>query len=249
MTARAAAAGSSARASCTDLARIALFLIACAAAAPATAQVGLSASLVSDARFRGYSLSEGRPVASFDFAYDASSGLYLGGSLSGVLLRDGEPAPFGVQVDAGYARRVSSGTTLDFGITHSNYSHYSGRQRGTSYTELFAGIARGGLSSRIFVSPHYFLPGRWTAYGEVDGHVSPADDWSIDGHVGALVDLRTPAHGPVNRPGVDWSAGVTRQLGRVALHASWSDGAPGRDFYNRRHHSRSALVFGASMPL
>lgn len=214
----------------------------------ASAETGLAASIVSDARFRGYSLSEGRPVGTFDFAYDDASGFYAGLSASGVLRRGGHPAPFALQGDAGYAKRLASGTTVDVGITHTTYSHYSSGERGTSLTEIYAGVARGAVSSRLSMSPHYFEPGRWTAYGEVNASVSPARNWSLDGHAGMLVTLSAPSTESY-RPDFDWSVGVSRALGRVSLHARWSDGAPGRDFYNRHRHSRSALVLGASVAL
>ena len=63
-----------------------------------------------------------------------------------------------------------------------------------------------------------------------------------------LVTLSAPSTESY-RPDFDWSVGVSRALGRVSLHARWSDGAPGRDFYNRHRHSRSALVLGASVAL
>ena len=213
--------------------------------APAAAQVGATASIFSDNRFRGYSLSEGRPVATFDFAYDDPCGAYFAASATGVLRHGGDPGLLGVQADGGYAKRLQSGTTLDFGITHSTYFHYSTGEPGRSYTELYAGIARGALSSRISVSPHYFEPGRWTTYGELNGNVSPARGWTVNAHAGALVTLRSPSRENY-RPDFDWSLSATRELGRLSLHGTWSAGAPGHDYYRGRAHSRSAVVVGAS---
>lgn len=223
-------------------------LLVCSAALPASARTGFAASIVSDARFRGYSLSEGRPVATLAFSNDDSA-LYLGASVSAVLRHGGAPAPYALQADAGYGTEIAPGTSLDLGVTHTSYSHYSGRTGGAGYTEAYAGIAHGGLSSTIYVSPDYFMRGRWTAYAEVNGRLSLGRKWSLDGHVGALAGLRAPAGTRVNRPGVDWSAGVSRQLGRMSVHASWSDGLPGHDFYDHRRHGRSAVVLGASAAL
>jgi uncharacterized protein (TIGR02001 family) len=211
--------------------------------------VGLTASVFSDAQFRGYSLSEGRPAGFLDFAWDDSSGLYADVSASGVLRRGGHPAPLGLQLNGGYAQRLPSGTIIDLGLVHSNYAHYATSNSAASYTEVYAGIARGGLSSRIFLSRHYFERGLCTAYGEVNGTISPAPKWSLDGHAGMLVPLRTPADYGRYRPQLDWRIGVSRELGRFSLHAAWSDGAPGRDYFNGRHHSRSALIVGASIVL
>jgi uncharacterized protein (TIGR02001 family) len=215
--------------------------------APARAEVGATVSAFSDLRFRGYSLSEGRPVAIIDLAYDHASGFYADAAGTGVF-RSGGPAPLALQLTGGYAKRLKSGTTLDFGITHSTYSSYSSAARGNSYTELYAGIARGALSSRIFLSPHYFESGRWSAYGEVNASVSPARRWNVDAHVGIQVPLHAP-YGQSYQREVDWRLGITRELGGLSLHAAWSAGVPGRDFYRDRRHSRSALVLGASLSL
>jgi uncharacterized protein (TIGR02001 family) len=216
-------------------------------AAPANADAGATASLYSDLQFRGYSLSAGRPVAILDFAYDDPSGFYVDASGTGVL-RSSRPEPLGLQLTGGYARRLKSGTSLDFGITHSTYSAYSSAGRSNSYTEVYAGIARGALSSRIFLSPHYFESRRWSAYGEVNASVSPLRRWDVDGHLGLHVPLRAPANESY-RPEVDWRLGLTRELGPLSIHASWSGGAPGRDTYRGRYRSRSALVLGASWVL
>ena len=215
---------------------------------PARAELGATISAFNDLQFRGYSLSEGRPVATLDFAYDDPSGFYAGASGTGVVRDGGKPAPLGFQLNGGYARELKSGTTLDFGMIHSSYSHYSSGEHGASYTELYAGISRGALSSRIYLSPHYFRRGVWSAYGEINGVLSPARKWSIEGHVGMHMPLRTPS-GDNYRKDFDWRIGVSRELGRLSLHAAWSDGAPGNDHYNGHSHSRSALVVGASWVL
>ena len=85
MTVRAAAAAGRARGSRTSL-RAAAILLSCWAA-PASAQIGATASVFSDAQFRGYSLSAGRPVAILDFAYDDASGFYVDVSGTAATLR------------------------------------------------------------------------------------------------------------------------------------------------------------------
>jgi uncharacterized protein (TIGR02001 family) len=248
VTVPAAAAASRARSSCTRLAGHFAICLFGFWAFPARAELGGTVSVFNDLRFRGYSLSDGRPVATLDFAYDDPSGFYADVSGTGVLRHGGEPAPLGFQLNGGYAKQLKSGTTLDLGVIHSSYSHYSSGERGASYTELYAGISRGALSSRIYLSPHYFAPGVWTAYGEVNAAVSPARKWSIDGHVGMHVPLRTPS-GENYRKDFDWRIGVSRELGRLSLHAAWTDGTPGKDYYNGHNHSRSAVLIGANWVL
>jgi uncharacterized protein (TIGR02001 family) len=229
--------------------RAAFALLVSCSSIPAGAQVAATASVFSDSGFRGYSLSSGQPVGMFDFAYDDRSGLYGDVSATAVLRGGGDLAPLALELNGGYAKRLSSGTILDLGVTHSNYSRYYSGRHGTSYTEFYAGVARGGLSSRIFVSPHYFSRGLWTAYGEVNGSIRPARNWSLDGHVGMLVPLRTAVPGERYRAGFDWRIGTTGEFGRLSLHAAWSLGARGRDYYGGRSHSKGALVVGASWAL
>lgn len=249
MIATARAAAPAARGSRTSALGSAIALLfACCSASPAAAQIGATASIFSDARFRGYSLSEGRPVASLDFSYDDPSGAYFGSSATGVLRRGGDPALLDVQADAGYAKQLRSGTTLDFGVTHSSYLNYSHRDRGKSYTEVYAGISRGILSSRISFSPRYFEADRWTTYAEVNANVSPARKWTLTAHAGALLTLHSAPPESYD-PDFDWSLAVTRELGRLSLHAVWSAGAPGHDRYRGTAHSRSSALLGASWAL
>lgn len=242
--------GSRARGSLTSglLLSAILFLGFCPS--PARAEIGAALSAFSDLRFRGYSLSEGRPVAVLDFAYDDASGLYVDAAATGVIRQGGDPALLGVQLTGGYAKSLRSGTTIDFGMTQSTYSHYFPGEGRKSYTELYAGLARGALSSRVFVSPHYSQPGLWTAYGELNASITPLRHWNLEGHAGVLVPLRTPTGDAEHyRTAFDWRAGIARELGRLSLHLSWNEGSHGRNFYGDRAHSRGGVVFGASLAL
>lgn len=103
------------RGSSTSLVRLgAVWIIVCCVAAPASAEIGATVSVFSNSRFRGYSLSDGRPVATFDFAHDNSSGLYADAAATGVLGQGGDPALLGAQLNGGFAKQLQSGTTLDF---------------------------------------------------------------------------------------------------------------------------------------
>lgn len=238
------------RGSCTSLVRFgALWITFCCVGAPASAEIGATVSVFSDSRFRGYSLSDGRPVATLDLSYDDSSGFYADAAATGVLQQSGDPAFLGAQLNGGYARQLRSGTTLDFGVLYSTYSHYSHGGGRKSYGEVYAGIARGAFSSRIFLSPHYSEAGLWTAYGEINGHISPARKWSLDAHAGMLLPLRSPNNSDNYRPAFDARLGVSREFGPLSLHASWVLGKHGREYYGDRSRGGSAFVLGATWAL
>jgi uncharacterized protein (TIGR02001 family) len=217
-------------------------------AAPAAAEVGASAALFSEASFRGYSLSAGRPVAVLNLSYDHPSGAYGATSAGAVLGSDELVEPLSLQLNGGYAKRLPTGIVVDFGLTHSNHSRYASRGSG-SYTEIYAGISRKVVSARIGYAPHYFVSGYSTIYGEVDANFSPMPKLNLNAHVGLLVPLDYPAEFGARRIQRDWRIGAARQVGPLSLHAFLTGGGPGRDFYGGRSHSRTRLVLGLSYPL
>lgn len=245
MTARAPGLASRARPASSVLLRTLLAGGCLSAAAPAAAELGAQVSAFSDTRFRGYSLSEGHPVGIVDFSYDDPSGAYA--AISGSALassRDGIK-PLGLQLNAGYAKRLSD-VTIDGGVIHSAYSRYSSRGYANSYTELYAGLAYKFLSSRVAFSPHYFEHGARTLYGELDANVSPARKLHLTGHAGLLVPLDYGDDSESITAQYDWRIGISRDIGRASLHLIGTGGGPGRDYYNGRAHERNAVIAGVS---
>jgi uncharacterized protein (TIGR02001 family) len=220
-----------------------------AAPSPVAAQVGAAVSFFTDNRFRGYSLSDGRPVATLDVSYDAPSGLY--GNISGsmVATRHDGLRPLGVQLNGGYAKRLSSGLTVDAGVIHSNYFHYASREP-RSYNEVYVGIAGKVLSSRIYVSPDYLGSGDWTIYGEADANVPVARKLRLTGHAGVLAPLNgRDYYDSPYRLEIDWRLGIARDFGPVTAEVSWSGIGRARDLYQERSYRRRALVLGVTYVL
>lgn len=211
------------------------------------AQVGVAASIFTDDRFRGYSLSDGRPVGILDLSYDDQSGLYGAVSGSIVASRDDGLQPLGLILNAGYAKRLFSGITLDSGITHSEYSRYSYRAAARSYTEVYAGLSGKYLAARIYASPDYLHHG--TIYGELDGNLNVTARLRLIGHLGLLVPLRESAHEEGYGSDVDWRIGAARQLGPVSIAAAWTAVRPGHDLYREHYHRRDALVLSLTYAL
>jgi uncharacterized protein (TIGR02001 family) len=224
-----------------------LALLGIATTAPAQAEVGAAVSVFSDARFRGYSLSSGHPVASLDLSFDRSDGTYAAASASVVASTADGLQPLGFQLNGGYARKLSRDVTLDVGITHSNYARYSSRGRANSYTEIYVGATRKFLTTRVYLSPHYFEAGTWTVYGEVDGDVSPARKLHFIGHVGALTPLRRG--GDTAPAAFDWRIGVSRELGPVSLQLAWTGVRSAHYHAPGGGRDQSRLIFGLSCPL
>lgn len=210
-------------------------------ATPARAEVGAAVSLLSEARLRGYSMSAGKPVGQLDLSYDHRSGFYAGLSAT-VVAHDGLN-PLALQESIGFARKLASGPTIDVGVVQSNYTRHTGRYRPLSYTEVYAGLIGRNVASRVYLSPNYFDPGVWTLYGELDAGMRPTDRLRLTGHVGVLTRLRGPGRQAAQ---YDWRVGAAHELGRFSVQLSLTGGGPGRDYYEHRARSRTAVVLGVS---
>ena len=213
------------------------------------AQVGAVVSIFSDDRFRGVSVSDGRPVATFDLSYDASSGLY--GSVAGTLVaaRDEGPRLLSGVVNGGYAVRLRPNLTADFGASHTRYSHYSGLSYGRDFTEVYAGLASKILGGRISVSPNYFGIARWTLHGELDAHIDLSRNTTLEGEAGLLVPLGKGAYEARLDSQVDARVGLAQRAGPVTFHAAVSGRTGSGEIYGGHGHHRVAVVLGVSTVL
>jgi uncharacterized protein (TIGR02001 family) len=239
-------AGSRDGASARHLYALALTSVLSFVATPAFAQVSGSVDIESDYRLRGYSLSAGQPVVTAQIGYDDDSGVYLNLSATGEIGHD-DPLFLGVQGNIGYVRRLNQKLSIDGGVTRSQYRSPDRNSRSHNYTEVYLGLASDPFSARIYYSPDYFRPDVSTLYGEVEATFRPAKHWRLNGHLGSLIYLTTPArYIPGREARYDWRVGVSRELGSFDLHAALSGGGPGKEYYSGELHSKIALTAGAS---
>jgi len=110
-------------------------------ATPAAAEVGASVSVFSDARFRGYSLSSGHPVAVVDISYDHRSGLY-GAVTIDVGAVHSSYTHYSSRGEAKSYTEVYAGASRGF-LTARVYlsPHYFGRVAKAAYGELDATVS------------------------------------------------------------------------------------------------------------
>jgi len=226
----------------------AIFLAAVAWAGPARAEVGAAASAYSDYRFRGYSLSDSRPVAILDLSYDLPTGLYASASGSVVASRGHGIQPLRLALNGGYATTAWRGVTADVGVIHARYSRYSGLTVDRAYTEVYAGLAAKMAGARVSLSPDYLGYARWTLRGELSGHVDLSPTLGVTGVAGALVPLDERYVG-ATRATWDARLGIAKRIGRVSLQAAVTARGKGGDLYGARSRRRAALIVGISSPL
>ena len=213
-------------------------------AEPAGAQLAGSVGLDSDYRLRGYSLTNHHPALSGQLSYDDPSGGYA--SLSGLTEIGHDTRFLGVIANAGYAKRISRHVTLDAGVLRSQIRAAVPGAAGFKYTEVYAGAYVGPVTGRIYYSPDYRTRSQSTLYGELEAGFEPVPKWRLSGHVGLLTYLNSSILYRAGDSDRDWRVSVSRQLGRLELHAALSKGGPDI-YYGYRLHRKAALVVGGSV--
>jgi uncharacterized protein (TIGR02001 family) len=159
----------------------------CAFATAASAQFSGTATVVSDYRYRGITLSGKRPAAQLGVTYDNPVGWYVGAFGSTVRFLPPVDATTQATAFAGFASRVSSGVSIEAG---GDYSVFDDASR-YNYGNVYLGIATENISGRIYYSPRYFGLAASAVYAEIN-------------YTHTLVDrLRWFAHGGFLRTSAD----------------------------------------------
>lgn len=206
------------------------------------AQLAATAIVQSDYRFRGRSLSQGKPVATIDVSYDDRSGLYVGGSATAVLGGVEVAGLLAQQAYAGYAIRDKSGASFDVGVIAARYTSLYGGGREDSHAEAYIGVSQGAVSTQIRFAPSYFGRGTPVVYGELAATRDLAPHWRLNGHIGVLAQTSgSPSLGG-KRVRYDVRAGVSRAFGRLELAADWTLGGPAGSYFDGPWQGRSAVV-------
>ena len=157
---------------------VALWTLLCAS--EACAQVSGSVTLVSDYRYRGISLSDGRPTAQLSVSYDRPDGWYAGAFASRVRFRPRSSDETQLLTYLGYARRSSSGLSWELGA---KYAAFTGRYD-YDYPEVYVGLASDRLGARIYYAHRYFGADAPLTYIELNGAHELSDRLRLMAHLG-----------------------------------------------------------------
>ena len=145
-----------------------------------SAQVSGSATLVSDYRFRGVSLSDGQPAAQLGVAWERDDGWYAGVFGSSTRLY-GRPGSQWLSY-LGYARRMRGGLSWEAGAEYAAFRGY----RRDNYPEFYLGLASARLSGRLYYAPRYFSEDAAAFYTELNGTHALNERFRLQGHIGWL---------------------------------------------------------------
>jgi uncharacterized protein (TIGR02001 family) len=197
-------------------------------AAAAHAQVSGSFSLVSDYRFRGVSLSDDKPAAQLNVAYDHPSGWYAGAFGSTVRLVNQSGLNVQILSYFGYAQRVRNGLSWDAGA---GYAAFSG-SGDYNYPEVHLGIGSEHLSASFYHSWNYLGQGQRADYAELNGARPVLDRVHLLGHIGVLQRSgRSVATGASSARRVDIRAGIGVDVGKFAVQLTWVASGRGNAVY------------------
>jgi uncharacterized protein (TIGR02001 family) len=224
--------------------RWALALLTALVATASAAQISGSVSAMSDDRFRGVSLTQGRPAAQVEAAYDDDSGLYAGGLASNAKLDPNGGQQLLAVAYAGYARRLAGGWSADIGAAYSTLS----TDTDYDYVELHAGLATEALSARLYYSPNYFGVSVHTLYGELNGSYRLTGRLKLIGHAGLLqIYSGANAQNGGSHPHPDLLVGGEYRIGAFSLQVArvFSDGAS--SLYPIADHAGGTLTARLSM--
>ena len=204
---------------------IALSTLLCAF--EACAQVSGSFTLVSDYRYRGISLSDGRPAAQLSVAYDRPDNWYMGAFASRVRFGPRSGDDIQLLTYLGYARRSRGGLSWELGA---EYAAFTGRID-YDYPEFYAGLASDRLGGRIYYAHRYFGADAPLVYAELNGAHELSDRLHLLGHVGWS---RRSGSGRTiygtDRYRFDARVGIATVLGGFDLQLAWvtTDGSDAR---------------------
>jgi len=188
----------------------------------ALAEVGLSASVVSDYRYRGLSLSDERAAASVSVSYDHPSGLYAGVRLIGAKSPGRETALMGRMHYAGFAVRRNARVSIDAGVLNYNLTSYRGRKRTVDYNELYAGVVGEHFNAHLYYAPDYYQAHLRTLYADLGASLRPAPALRVFGHLGALAPVGGRVFPQSRKVRYDLKAGAALDIGQAELNLSWT---------------------------
>ncbi len=162
-------------------AAVALSVLLFTVEAQAQAQVSGSLTLLSDYRFRGVSLSDGRPAAQLAVALDRADGWYAGAFVSSVRLE--QRARPGAQMlsYAGFVQRLHSNLSWEVGA---QYTRFTGHEH-YAYPEIYLGLAAEHCNGRVYYAPGYF-GSAGAVYAEFNGARMQSERLYLFGHLGML---------------------------------------------------------------
>jgi hypothetical protein len=230
----------------------------------AQAQVGLSATVESDYRYRGYSLTDRKADLRLSATYDHPSGAYAG--VSGIVGGGvgGGVRTLGYVGYLGFAARAHDGLVWDVGLTDTHLGITAPIHRAVispqntvviqsldkfyhiDYSEIYAGVTRNNLSAHLYFSPHYSSKGSKTAYLDISYAIRPVEHIRLFWHAGLLSPLGGQLRAVNRRERYDLRVGTAFEFDHGEVQLAWTQIGPRVEYPIGHLQPSNALVVSAS---
>lgn len=157
-----------------------LFLLCGALLSPAAAlaQASMSATVMSDYRYRGLTLSDGRPALQWGLAWEHRSGWFAGTMATSTRIADTSGLQWLSYV--GHVTRLEGGLAWEAGVQHVAFSSNQARD----YQEVFVGIASAQWNARLYYQGPAMGSGGHGVYLEANGSRALGERVQLLGHLG-----------------------------------------------------------------
>lgn len=160
-------------------------------ASTARAEVSGSFAVLSDDRYRGASLTDGRPAVQASVAYDHPVGAYAGALLSNVHLSN-DIIGARALLYLGYGHQLKGDVVWDVGIA-THRLPVPDTPPPYDYTEWYVGIGNASTTVRAFHSSDYYGVGAHSWYVEANRSRRIGGRYVVSAHVGYRVIDQPPA--------------------------------------------------------
>lgn len=176
-------------------------------------------SATNDYRFRGVSQTAGDFAVQGSLDYSLENGLFFGAWASNVD-KDSYDADVEIDLYAGYWGAFGADEEWEYDVTLTYYT-YPGQDENTGYLEANVGLYYGGFHLAQWYTNDYANADVSLNYTELNYSYEIFENWSIDAHVG--YSYGDGADYDWGEDYVDYSIGVSTELGGVGLSLAWLD--------------------------
>jgi uncharacterized protein (TIGR02001 family) len=185
---------------------------------PAAADMSFTVSALSDYRYRGPSLTHGRPSMKLNADYDSTWGPYAGAQVAGVYYGDDTQWEAELLGYAGYAWRIGDGRSVEVGVADFTFT----RQHDYDFRDWYVGLASDtGWSGRMHYSRAYYGLEASAVYLELDKSHRLSPDLALFAHAGVLHLFPDAAMAPAPKDYFDARVGFALDVHRMHVEIAW----------------------------
>ena len=212
----------------------------------AGAEISSELEIKSDDRFRGRSLSAGKPVVNVDISIDTASGIYSGGSATFILASQNRAGFQGVDAYIGFAAHIDENVTVDIGVTGYIFTERYSGNADDHYAEVYIGLSVDHFAAYVHYTPNYFDKNIPVLYADLNYTRSIGSEFSIKAHAGFLAQTSGRARLGNKSTRYDTRLAVSRPIWGLDAEIAFTYGGENDRYFSGPWGGNSALVFSVA---